>query len=294
MEPAVFPRMAICFISALFSARAMSLSLPHKQPSKFCSLQEASAQTSSAQMASPTLGHWTSPLEYSRWMLFSMGVRTRLYYEERLPSAPFIMISNHRSFLDAPLLVLAAQQSVRFACHHYMAQVPVMKNVVSALGCFPLDEPKQRGRTFFKQATRLLRSHQSIGLFPEGTGPMVNVPAPTQVGPFHRGFAHLALRAPIESLEIVPAAIVPLEEKQHDTVPFKILSWFDPTEPLFDRSGRHPAVIYRDVAVVVGKSIPVTAWAQENYHGKRAAQVASALSDRCHEQVQALLKAGCY
>jgi len=223
-----------------------------------------------------------------------MGVRIRMHHEERLPQTPFLMISNHRSFLDAPLLVVAAQRPVRFACHHYMAQVPVMRSVVKALGCFPLDEPEQRGRTFFKQATQLLQSKESIGLFPEGTGPMVNIPAPDQVGHFHRGFAHLALRAPVESLKIVPVAIAALEERQQDTVPFRLLSLFDPTEPLFKQSGLHPAVIYREVSVVIGEPITVSEWVKDGYSGKRAGQIATSLSEQCHDHVQSLLRAGCY
>ena len=73
------------------------------------------------------LGGGISPLEFSRWMLFSMGVRMRLHHASRLSKSPFLMVSNHRSFLDAPLLEVATQRSVRFACHHYMAQVPIMK-----------------------------------------------------------------------------------------------------------------------------------------------------------------------
>ena len=237
---------------------------------------------------------WRSPLEFSKWMLFSLGVRLRLQHEARLPTTPFLMISNHRSFLDAPVLVVTAQRSVRFACHHYMAQVPVMRDVVKALGCFPLDAPKQRGRTFFKQATQILRSQESIGLFPEGTGPMVDIPAPNQVGPFHRGFAHLALRAPIDSLKIVPVAIAAIEEHQQNTVPFRLLSWFDPTEPLFKQPGLHPAVIYREVSVIVGEPIAIADWVKDGYRGKRAGQMATALSEQCHDRIQSLLRAGCY
>ncbi len=236
----------------------------------------------------------TSPLEISRWMLFSLGIRIRLQYAERLPQSPFLMIANHRSFLDAPLLMTAAAKPVHFACHHYMAQVPVMRNVVDALGCFPLDEPDRRGRKFFEQATDFLRSQESIGVFPEGTGPMVEITPPGQVGPFHRGFAHLALRAPVDNLKIVPVAILALEEKQQDTVPFKLLSLFDPSEPLFNQAGRHPAVIYQRVTVVIGKPISVTDGWRQDYRGKRASQVASALSENCHDNVQTLLAAGCY
>ena len=236
----------------------------------------------------------TSPLEVSRWMLFSLGIRIQLHHAERLPRSPFLMIANHRSFLDAPLLIAAAAKPVHFACHHYMAQVPVMSSVVDALGCFPLDEPKRRGRKFFKQATDFLQSQESIGIFPEGTGPMVKIAPPDQVGSFHRGFAHLALRAPVEDLQIVPAAIIALEERQQDTIPLRLLSLFDPSEPLFKRAGRHPAVIYQQVSVVIGQPITVSDGWRQDYQGKRASQMATELSDRCHDNIQALLAAGCY
>lgn len=236
----------------------------------------------------------TSPLELSRWMLFSMGVRIKLHHAERLPRSPFLMIANHRSFLDVPLLMAATARPVHFACHHYMAQVPVMRQMVDALGCFPLDGPAKRGRTFFRQATDFLRSHRSIGIFPEGTSPMVSLTNPDEVNSFHRGFAHLALRAPVPELQIVPAAIVALEEKQQDTVPFRVLSWFDPSEPLFQQSGLHPAVIYRRVAVVIGEPIAMTALMRDDYHGKKAGQMVNELTDSCHDAVQNLLKVGCW
>jgi len=236
----------------------------------------------------------TNPLELSRWMLFSMGIQIQLHQAEYLPRSPFLMISNHRSFLDAPLLIAAAAQPVHFACHHYMSQVPVMKEFVSALGCFPLDGPKERGRTFFRQATDFLRSQHSIGVFPEGTHPMVELTAPHQVSSFHRGFAHLALRAPVEDLKIVPTAIVAIEEQQRNTVPFRVLGWFDPSEPLFQQTGRHPAVIYRKVAVIVGKPLTISDLYRQKYHGKQGGEAASQLTHTCHSAVQDLLQAGCY
>lgn len=241
-----------------------------------------------------TASSLTSPLEMARWMLFSMGISIRVHHAERVPKTPFLMISNHRSFLDAPLLMAATQKPVHFACHHYMSQVPLMRNVVDALGCFPLDTPNARGRTFFKQATGFLRSQASIGVFPEGTDPMVDVPAPREVGPFHRGFAHLALRAPVADLQVLPAAIVALDERQQATIPFKLLSWFDPSEPLFNQGGLHPAVIYRKVAVVIGEPIEITAAQREIYRGRRAGEMAMDISERCHDEVERLLSVGGY
>ena len=63
---------------------------------------------------------------------------------------------------------------------------------------------------------------------------MVQTTSPHQIGQFHRGFAHLALRAPVKNLAILPVAISSVEETVSPTVPLKFLSLFDPSEPLFD------------------------------------------------------------
>ena len=60
-------------------------------------------------------------------------------YTSRIPQdVPTIVISNHRSFLDAPILIKTIPNTLRIACHHYMGETPVVKEIVSSLGCFPL------------------------------------------------------------------------------------------------------------------------------------------------------------
>ncbi|WP_318528530.1 1-acyl-sn-glycerol-3-phosphate acyltransferase [Plectonema radiosum] len=55
------------------------------------------------------------------------------YYEERIPQdASVLVVSNHRSFMDAPVLMEALSNPIRFACHHYMGQVPIMRSY-----CYP-------------------------------------------------------------------------------------------------------------------------------------------------------------
>jgi len=63
---------------------------------------------------------------------------------------------------------------------------------------------------------------------------------------------------------------------------------------LFRQSGRHPAVVYRRVTEVVGKPVAVSDWLPQVYGGKQAGTMANELSNHCHAQVQALLKAGCF
>jgi 1-acyl-sn-glycerol-3-phosphate acyltransferase len=90
-----------------------------------------------------------SPLTLSNFLLSSSGVHLSSSYQERIPAAGrLIVVSNHRSFMDAPILMAALGQPIRFACHHYMGQVPVLRDFVKALGCFPLESAEQ-GQLFF-------------------------------------------------------------------------------------------------------------------------------------------------
>ena len=87
---------------------------------------------------------------------------------------------------------------------------------------------------------------------------MVQVNPPNQLSTFHRGFAHLALRVPVSDLVILPVAIASREEQRYSLAPLKLLSLFDPSEPLFDSWDWHPAIVYRRVDVLFGHPISIT------------------------------------
>jgi 1-acyl-sn-glycerol-3-phosphate acyltransferase len=232
-----------------------------------------------------------SPLLLSRQMLATLGTRMFVYHEDRIPrDSAFLIVSNHRSFMDAPVLMAAIQRPIRFACHHYMGQVPLMREIVTRLGCFPLDAPQQRQHSFFDQAIQLLQMQEAVGVFPEGAQPMVKLTSAHELGHFHRGFAHLALRAPIRNLAILPVAIDSEAEAVNSAVPLRLLSWFDPSEPLFDQPGWHPMVVYRQVNVLIGRPLWITPSQQQAYQGKQAKALVSELTTRCQSEIQDLLK----
>ncbi|MBD2522809.1 1-acyl-sn-glycerol-3-phosphate acyltransferase [Nostoc sp. FACHB-133] len=237
-----------------------------------------------------------SPLEISRALVAALSTQMFRYYEDRIPQdASVLVVSNHRSFMDALILMAALSNPIRFACHHYMGQVPVMREIVTdQLGCFPLEETQNRQQSFFSQSQFLLQSKQMVGVFPEGTAPMVKFTQPNQVGEFQRGFAHLALRADVQDLAILPIAIASLEEVNTNGFPLRLLSVFDPSEPLFNQAGWHPLVIYRRVAVLIGRPYWITPQHQKKYHGKQARTVVAELTEHCHSEISHLLRQGCY
>lgn len=231
-----------------------------------------------------------SPLQMSRSLLTAMGTRLFVYHEDRIPQdSAVLVVSNHRSFMDAPLLMAALGRPVRIACHHYMGQVPIMREIVKQLGCFPLEEPQQRQQAFFQQATKLLQQRQWVGIFPEGAQPMVHLTQPSEMGKFHRGFAHLALRIPVRDLAILPVAIASLEETVQWTVPLRLLRVFDPSEPLFEQPGLHPMVLQRRVAVLVGRPYWIKPKDRELYQGKQAKTVVAQIANACQDEIAKLL-----
>ncbi|HEY9660011.1 MAG TPA: lysophospholipid acyltransferase family protein [Allocoleopsis sp.] len=237
----------------------------------------------------------SSPLLISHQLLTLLGTRMFVHHQNRVPAdSAVLVVSNHRSFIDAPLLMAAIDRPIRFACHHYMGQVPFLRDLVTRLGCFPLDVPNQRQHTLFQQATQLLQTRQAVGIFPEGAQPMVQLTQPEGIGAFQRGFAHLALRAPVQDLAVLPVAIASQAETTTAPFPLKFLSWFDPSEPLFNQTGWHPMVVYQRVNVLVGRPYWITDRQRQSYLGKGAKAAVVDLTAQCHDQIHQLLHQGLY
>ncbi|WP_254980505.1 1-acyl-sn-glycerol-3-phosphate acyltransferase [Cyanobium sp. ATX 6A2] len=235
-----------------------------------------------------------TPLHLSRGFLDAVGTKVALHYSERIPTNHRILIvSNHRSVLDAPLLMAAMNRPVRFACHYYMSRVPLLREMVTAMGAFPLDAPRQRQKHFFQQSVEFLKSRQVVGIFPEGAQPMVQVKPANQLSPFHRGFAHLALRAPVPDLAILPVAIASTEEERHNLAPLKLFSLFDPSEPLFNCGGWHSAIVYRHVNILFGYPLWIDTVQRQQYRGSHGGQLAKELTQSCWDQIVGLLRQGC-
>jgi 1-acyl-sn-glycerol-3-phosphate acyltransferase len=236
------------------------------------------------------------PVPLAESLLSLLGTQVSVRYQERIPaSGPVLLVSNHRSFLDAPLLMTAMGRQIRFACHHYMGQVPGLRELVTALGCFPLDEPQRRSRSFFKQATQFLQQGDVVGIFPEGTPSMVRLHPSDHLWHFQQGFAHLAARLDVPGFAILPVAIAPIAESLLPSMPMLPFRWLDPQEPLFAESDWHPMVMYQDVRVLFDQPL----WLVQ---GQITAKIArgsckrshwiKALSSSCQQEIQLLLHQG--
>ena len=212
-------------------------------------------------------------------------------HEDRIPknADAVVVVSNHRSFMDAFVLMEALERPIRVACHHYMSQTPILRETIDLLGCLPLQKRGQGQQKFFQQATELLQAKQWVGIFPEGGEPMVELTKPEEVGSFERGFAHLALRTSQPNVAVLPVAIASVAESVYPGFPLRLLQWFDPSEPLFDRPGLQPVVVYHDVDVAIGKPYWITVKQRQHYHGKGAKTAVTELTEYCREEIVGLL-----
>lgn len=228
-------------------------------------------------------------------LISAVNLQLTYSYTSRIPQdIPTIVISNHRSFLDAPILIKSIPNTLRIACHHYMGQTPVVREFVDSLGCFPLASANRRQKQFFARASQLLTSRQWVGLFPEGTKPMIEPTAPHEIGEFHRGFAHLAWKVPVDNLAVLPVAIASLSETNYPSIPIRWLKQFDRNEPFFERQGLHPMLIYHRVNVSFGRPYLINSARKQEYKGKQAKILATDLTNYCQDRITELLKEGTY
>jgi 1-acyl-sn-glycerol-3-phosphate acyltransferase len=225
------------------------------------------------------------PLRISQSLLSVAGVSTSYRHLRRIPDTRLLIVSNHRSLFDAPLLMRAIGRPVRFACHHYMSQVPVLHQATMLMGAFPLESGRQYQASFFRQSIDILQSNQLVGVFPEGADPMVNVKPSHHLSPFHRGFAHLALKAPVDDLAILPVAIASRDEKQGRLAPLQWFRYFDPSEDLFQGEGWHSAVVYRHVDIAIGNPLLIDKELKSRYRGRNGAAVVREITDNCRNQI---------
>lgn len=134
--------------------------------------------------------------------LVALILRTVFHLEvagaELVPrEGPLILASNHRSYMDPPVVGVACPRPVHFMGKESLFKHKLPKILLSSLGAFPVD----RGRIDRKAigtALGLLRSGQVLGIFPEGTR------GGAKPGTGQQGTSWLSLRT---GCPIVPVAV---------------------------------------------------------------------------------------
>lgn len=139
---------------------------------------------------------------WARFIVRVNGIELTSSGNERLHSdRRYILVSNHNSFLDIPILFAAVRQPLRFLAKASLFQIPVFGWGLKAAGFIPIDRKNRSSAVAsFDLASARIAKGNSIVVFPEEGR------APTrQMKPFQRGAFLLAIRS---DLPIVPVAMI--------------------------------------------------------------------------------------
>ena len=135
----------------------------------------------------------------ARLAMAVLGLRVRVLGGERLPPGACVVVANHSSYLDGPLLKACLPPRFSFVIKREAADTPVVGLLLRRIGSEFVDRSSRGGR--HRDARRVIEraeQGQSLVFFPEGT--FDEVPGLKR---FHGGAFAAALRAGVPVVPVV-------------------------------------------------------------------------------------------
>jgi 1-acyl-sn-glycerol-3-phosphate acyltransferase len=135
-----------------------------------------------------------------RCALMLIGIPVRISGLHKLPPGPCLVVSNHASYLDGPLLTAALPSRFTFVVQHGAADWPIAGPIIRGMGVTFVNRGSARtGASQTRALIRRLEQGHSLVVFPEGT--FVDTPG---LLPFRKGAFLMAVHA---NVPVVPAVI---------------------------------------------------------------------------------------
>jgi 1-acyl-sn-glycerol-3-phosphate acyltransferase len=125
--------------------------------------------------------------------IFKVFFRLKVEGLENLPKSNFIIISNHYSFLDAPVYVAGIPRKVHCMVSPFLYNILFIKWFLWMVEAVPIGKSSDK-------AVELLMHNEIIGMYPEG-----RVSRDGTLGEFRRGAALLAYKT---GRPILPCAVL--------------------------------------------------------------------------------------
>ncbi len=98
---------------------------------------------------------------------FKLFYRLKIYGTKNFIKGPALIVSNHVSFYDPPVVAICCMEEVHFLARESLFQKPLLKKIIKKLNTHPLSRDATDVATF-KQVLRILKAGEKIILFPEG------------------------------------------------------------------------------------------------------------------------------
>ncbi len=134
-------------------------------------------------------------------MLFKGLYRVSISGKENIPqTGAAVLVINHMSYLDPPLVAVACPRRVSFMAKASLFKVPLLGTLLKIYDSFPVDRGKT-DLTAFRTAMRRLKQGRLVGVFPEGTRRRMGY---KKLGPLEAGAAYLILKS---GVPMVPIAV---------------------------------------------------------------------------------------
>lgn len=121
--------------------------------------------------------------------------------EHMQPHQSYVIMSNHQSFYDIPVVYQALRRRIRMVAKKELFRIPVWAQAMRSAGFVELDrQHRDRAIASLGRAEAALHAGCSIWIAPEGTRSKTGA-----LGPFKKGGFHLAIngRTPILPVTIV-------------------------------------------------------------------------------------------
>lgn len=143
-------------------------------------------------------------IAYAHTQLGALGIKVNVKNPENIPqSGQYLLVSNHRSVIDPPIIEIALEKTDIFGfwvSKKELYNSPFFGLFVRNAGAILLDRENTQMSGFFAEVKKRLQEGSSIFIFPEGTRNKTNEP----VSSFKEGSRLIAMK---NKLPILPVYI---------------------------------------------------------------------------------------
>ena len=151
------------------------------------------------------VGPWYFSMTNVMRMALFLCARWRVEGKEAVPpGGPLLIVCNHLSHIDPPMLAAAIPRTISFLAKKELFEHPLGGRAIRWYGAVPVDRTGGANRDNFERILGLLERDGVLGVFPEGTR--------SKTGGMQRAKPGVALLAMRSNAPILPVAITGSEK----------------------------------------------------------------------------------